>query len=91
MKKTVYIKHKKIDLFDKELVYKKSNYYCPLCGKQEVWEDQGEGDFYEGVDYACTNCYASFTLPSLGTNENDFEGEQLIKQLRSNKLVHSKL
>lgn len=65
-----------------ESTYKKIELYCPSCGQQEVWQEQGSGDFYEGVDYACVNCKAHFTLPSLGTNEGSYEGEQLINQLK---------
>ncbi len=45
--------------------YEKCDYFCPACGKQTVWEEQGSGDYYEGVDYVCTSCNHSFTIPSL--------------------------
>jgi predicted RNA-binding Zn-ribbon protein involved in translation (DUF1610 family) len=41
--------------------YEKSKYFCPNCGKQEVWEEQGEGDYYAGSSYICTSCsYTSY-------------------------------
>ncbi|GAB3797318.1 hypothetical protein [Virgibacillus kimchii] len=64
-----------------EFSYTKSNMYCPSCGRQSVWSEESEGDFYCGPDYACSHCKASFSI-QLGTNENSFEGEQLIKQIR---------
>lgn len=44
--------------------YEKCGYFCPNCGKEEVWEDKGSGDYYMGVDYICVACGKAFYLPS---------------------------
>lgn len=79
-KKEVVIKYENGNT--RTTTYEDTDLYCPNCGKQEVWEEQGFGDYYLGVDYACTNCYASFNLPYMETNEGSETGEQLIKQLK---------
>jgi predicted RNA-binding Zn-ribbon protein involved in translation (DUF1610 family) len=43
--------------------YSRCEWYCPNCGKQEVWEEAGPGDFYEREDYVCLGCEIHFTLP----------------------------
>lgn len=45
-----------------EREYEKTEYYCPLCGKQDIWEEQGPGDYYQGPDYLCVNCNSSHSL-----------------------------
>lgn len=60
--------------------------YCPHCGKQEVWEEQGGGDYYVGVDYACTACAHIFNMPTLGKQKDrgpgNNQGWQRIERLR---------
>jgi len=63
--------------------YEKCNYYCRNCGNKNVWEEQGEGDYYEGCDYICTSCDYHFTLPSL--NKRDSGWELIPEQLRTGK------
>ena len=46
--------------------YAKTQYYCPNCGKQEVWNEVGEGDYYLGSDYVCTECNFLLHLDSSG-------------------------
>lgn len=36
--------------------YYKTERYCPNCGKQEVWDSLGEGDYYQGTTSYCTAC-----------------------------------
>lgn len=79
MQKKVTIKYELGHSYD--FIYEKSNLYCPVCGEQAIWEEQGNGDYYEGVNYSCVNCDASFTLPSLSKNDTT-EGKQLIEQLK---------
>lgn len=81
MIKHVTIKYEAGHSYD--YTYEKSDLYCPECGKQEVWIEQGLGDYYEGVGHECTHCGASFTMPTLYTGEHGDEGNQLLKQLRS--------
>lgn len=36
--------------------FAKTEHYCPGCGEQQVWVDEGPGDYYLGSDYVCANC-----------------------------------
>lgn len=58
------------------------DYHCPNCGKQMVWERQGDGDYYMGVDYLCLSCQHRFYLP-VGTVDtlNDDSDRQRLKHL----------
>lgn len=48
-------------------------YYCPHCGKRTVWHEMSGGDYYVGEQYLCTNCAASFELPSGAEPREDHE------------------
>ena len=37
-------------------------FYCPNCGKQEVWYQDGPGDHYVGEQHICSACEACFTI-----------------------------
>lgn len=39
-------------------------FYCPSCGKRDVWEEAGAGDYYVGTDYICRSCWGTFNLPN---------------------------
>lgn len=43
-------------------VYEKTDLYCPGCGDQEVWHEQGMGDFYVGTIFLCASCKADWTM-----------------------------
>jgi len=30
--------------------------YCPHCGQQDVWKDDGAGDYYVGPTHYCRSC-----------------------------------
>jgi predicted RNA-binding Zn-ribbon protein involved in translation (DUF1610 family) len=45
--------------------YQLSGLFCPTCGKQEVWAEQGGGDYYLGVDYVCASCGSTANLDSV--------------------------
>lgn len=62
--------------------YLKGSVFCPHCGKQDVWEEQGDGDYYCGPDYICASCGDCFTMQDSGISE---EGNILkkVQQLRS--------
>jgi transposase-like protein len=36
--------------------------YCPQCGRQEVWNSDGE-DYYDGSEYVCLSCKGTFRHP----------------------------
>lgn len=50
--------------------YEKCDYYCINCGKQLVYEEDGEGDYYIGVNYICANCGLCFNVPLERTIED---------------------
>jgi len=62
--------------------YVKCVLFCPNCGKQEVWEELGGGDYYLGVDYVCTNCDASHCLDHTGTGG---DSPDITRQIRDGK------
>lgn len=63
--------------------YEKTSLFCPNCGKQEVWEEQGAGDYYEGNEHACTECGFMFTKPSGSIREDEWS--EIPKQLKSGR------
>jgi hypothetical protein len=36
--------------------WESTSLFCPRCGKQAVWKQEGEGDYYLGPEYLCTEC-----------------------------------
>jgi predicted RNA-binding Zn-ribbon protein involved in translation (DUF1610 family) len=60
--------------------FKKCNYYCPVCGKQEVWNRQDGGDYYMGESYYCTNCGATSYLDNTSVEE---QNDDIIEQLKT--------
>jgi hypothetical protein len=42
--------------------YGKSNLFCPICGRQEVWTEKSEGDFYVGSESICVACESTLHL-----------------------------
>jgi hypothetical protein len=40
----------------------KTGWFCLTCGKQEVWCEQGEGDYEYGPSLICTACDTEFTM-----------------------------
>lgn len=51
-----------------------TKYYCPMCGRQEVWESDGF-DFYEGNEHACLSCHGTFRSPEPPPPSNDTWGD----------------
>lgn len=42
--------------------YEKTDWFCPHCGKQEMWDSTGSGDYYTGTTSYCTACNFSSQL-----------------------------
>lgn len=38
-------------------------YYCPICGKQAVWMEDGAGDYYSGPAIMCAVCGGTMQHP----------------------------
>jgi hypothetical protein len=64
----------------RSVAYYKSHKYCPNCGKQSVWVESGEGDYYAGSKNVCTICSCHFSLQRLDMYE-DSESIQVVDQL----------
>lgn len=60
----------------------KDSAFCPHCGKQEVWTEVGDGDYYAGPNFACVACGAIFNLPHLRTGLREEADRQRIEHLR---------
>lgn len=63
----------------------KEDYYCPNCGKQEVWMEENSGDYYVGETYLCINCAFKFALPCsvvITTENDDFNYLDIIKTIK---------
>jgi len=53
--------------------------FCPSCGKQEIWNESGPGDYYVGSTYLCTACGSEHYL-----DHSDSKGKaSILKQLRT--------
>ncbi len=61
----------------------KSDLFCPNCGKQELWQELNEGDYYLGCSYYCISCTNKHHLDSTCYNSKD--SLKIIKQLKSGK------
>jgi len=70
---------------NRTITFELTNYYCPNCGKKEVWTDNGPGDYYEGPTFLCTNCQNAFTLPSLRKAEASLLEVYIIEELNKSK------
>jgi len=44
--------------------YEKTEYFCPYCGVQSVYVEDGDGDYYQGPLHQCSNveCCHAFSL-----------------------------
>jgi transcription elongation factor Elf1 len=61
-----------------------STYFCPNCGKQKVYVESGDGDYYEGATHICVACKSRFSIPTcyaieLGDIDDSFR--QIVNQL----------
>lgn len=61
--------------------YTKSDLFCPICGKQDLWIHENGGDYYVGEAYYCTSCKGSSYLDNV---HEDIAPEDVIKKLKSN-------
>lgn len=67
--------------------YEKTDLYCAKCGKQEVWDQLGPGDYYVGNESYCLACgFGCFYLggPKEVKDQNELG---IIEQLRSGKMA----
>ena len=64
------------------LAVEKTEWFCIHCGKQEVWVEDNEGDYYVGPDYFCTACEKTFNMQDGGTNQR---ATGIIRQIRNGR------
>lgn len=64
--------------------YEKTDCFCPNCGSQEVWQEQGAGDYYLGEQWLCTACSSKWTMQGPYTVKDINDMGKLV-QLRSGK------
>lgn len=68
--------------------WEKTELFCPKCGKQEVWNEHGPGDFYDGTEYMCAVCGTSASLDLI--HEPDEDSLKIKEQLASGKTATPK-
>lgn len=61
--------------------YEKSDWYCPNCGRKEVWVELEMGDYYEGPPHICVQCGSFFSLPRCGVLKEKVY-KDMVRQLR---------
>ena len=59
----------------------KTEYYCPHCGKQEVWDEDSGGDHYVGTRLTCVSCAAGFRMPE-SADATDWQTQQRIEAIK---------
>jgi hypothetical protein len=70
--------------YKRTVKYIKTGYFCPECGKAEVWCEDDGLDYYLGVTYACTGCDSLFALANATYKPNsDDTQSQITPQLRA--------
>jgi predicted RNA-binding Zn-ribbon protein involved in translation (DUF1610 family) len=54
-----------------DATWERTEYFCPVCGKQTVWQRKDGWDIEQGDQYQCTSCGAEwFTMGFDGRQEN---------------------
>ena len=54
-----------------------SDYFCPVCGCETVWEAIGNEDYYAGEKYWCVTCNIEFNF----SGYDDIKGKRDLKAL----------
>lgn len=66
----------------------KTNYFCPSCGKKNVWIEAGMGDYYCGPSHWCVVCGIEFSLPNLSQPSD--QDKMIVEQIRLGKTLEAK-
>ena len=45
------------------VMVEKTIWHCPNCGSEPVYEEIGEGDYYDGPTHYCVECKHRFSMP----------------------------
>lgn len=59
-----------------------SDFYCPTCGKKEVWTEEGPADYDAGSKSVCAACGATHYLDRSGPSDSE-QDKQRLERLRS--------
>lgn len=64
--------------------WKPTDYFCPCCGKQSVWNQCDGGDCYQGEQFLCIGCGVHWNWPSEPTEPHERYPDQTqrIEKLR---------
>ncbi len=65
--------------------YEKETWFCPNCGKQELWTSTDAGDYYYGSMSICTACGHGCYLCAGTTEVKEPNYVLILKQLREGK------
>jgi hypothetical protein len=60
----------------------KTDYFCPICGKKEVWSEAGPGDYYAGPRILCVECGGSMEHPQGASVHQTDTDKDRIKQIK---------
>ena len=63
-------------------VWEKTEYFCPECGKRNVWHDTSGGDYYVGEEHLCVECESSFHLPIMAFQSKNKQDKQRLEAIR---------
>lgn len=63
--------------------------FCPFCGKRNVWAEDGDGDYYTGVEYICLDCSCSHSQQGPWA-QNVYRDEKILKTLRASDATQNK-
>ena len=77
--KVITIKHKDArgNLWDSyEERWGKTQYHCPMCGEQKVWEEREIKDYRRGVAYICVACKSSVFYLSISGSKSDVDKQR---------------
>lgn len=60
--------------------WEREPWYCPKCGAESVWGEQGPGDYYEGSQFMC-ECGWTWTMPRISAADG-WQDEQRLAAIR---------
>lgn len=63
--------------------YLRVDYFCPNCGKQEMWADESPGDYYCGSGTLCIACGFETMMQGGPYPLKDANDISILEQLRT--------
>lgn len=57
--------------------WEKSDYHCPWCGKEDVWEEHYKDDYYTDPTYLCLDCHKNFTMQEQNALDTEYNVRQI--------------